>query len=184
MKELEKFVTLKEHNSDNLSILYFDFNDNHVKPFTKTLEMYKTDKSKVKDLLIKKIIKLSSIDKEMVEKFSLVEVLKEYKDRDESALRRRVLTKIIAATNYIATYGRIGMANTVLISKDNYDKFKMSEIIENCEIFFDDSVEDVYVYRRNEIDQPGLILVYNENKYELCEIGFYPERQFMKITLK
>jgi hypothetical protein len=34
------------------------------------------------------------------------------------------------------------------------------------------------------IDQPGLILVFNEDKYEIVDIGLRPEKQFMKIALK
>jgi len=192
MKELEKFVTLRECPSETLGMLFVDFkyssideeNENPVQPdvFEKKLSMTKTDKSKVKELLIEKIIELSN-ENDMLEKFSLVDILKEYKD-DELLLKRKITAKFLNASLYIAANGRIGQGNTVLVSKENYDKLKMSEYTEGYELFFDDSVEDIYIYRRNGFDQPGLILATFEDKYELIDIGFFPQKQFQKITLK
>lgn len=48
---------------------------------------------------------------------------------------------------------------------------------------FDDSVDDLILYRKNSSDQPGLILAHTENEYEFVEIGFYPNKQFFKIKL-
>jgi len=192
MKELEKFVTLRECPSETLGLLFIDFdyssideeNEYQVRPdvFEKKLTMIKSDKSKMKELLIEKIIELSNYN-DMLEKFSLVDILKEYKD-DELLLKRKVSDKFLNASLYIATNGRIGQGNTVLISKDNYDKLNISELTTGYEIFFDDSVEDIYIYRRNSYDQPGLILATFEDKYEFVDIGFFPQNQFQKIALK
>ena len=181
MKELEKFVTLRECPSETLGLLFVDFNYSSViqDVFEQKLSMTKTDTSKVKDLLIEKIIELSN-DNDMLEKFSLVNALNELKD---SELKRVVSAKMKNASAYIATNGRIGFANTILVSKENYDKLNLSEYTEGYELFFDD-VEDIYIYRRNGVDQPGLILTTFEDKYELVDIGFFPQNQFQKITLK
>jgi len=185
MKELENFVTIRECTSETLGMLFIDFiYDEHdeVSPavFEKKLSMTKTDISKTKDLLIEKIINLST-DNDMLEKFSLVNSLNELKG-DE--LKKVISAKIKNASAYIATNGRIGFANIILVSKENYDKLNLSEYTEGYELFFDDSVEDIYIYRKNNFDQPGLVLTIFEDKYELIDIGFYPQKQFQKITLK
>ena len=181
MKELEKFVTVKEHTSENTELLFVDFDEKSTTPKSiyKKLSLTKTDNSKVKELLIEQIVKLSSTNTEMIEKLSLVDKLKEYNTTE----LRIAKAKVLNASNYIATYGRIGTANTILISKENYDKLELSEITEGYETFFDDSIDDIYIYRRNSIDQPVLILITFEDKYDFAGIGFYPERQFMKISL-
>ena len=190
MKELEKFVTIRECPSETLGMLFVDFNYSSVDEenespvqldvFEKKLSMTKTDTSKVKDLLIEKIIELSN-DNDMLEKFSLVNALNELKGHE---LERVVSAKMKNASDYIATNGRIGFANTILVSKENYEKLNLSEYTEGYELFFNDNVEDIYLYRRNGVDQPGLILTTFEDKYELVDIGFFPQKQFQRIILK
>ena len=57
-------------------------------------------------------------------------------------------------------------------------------INQNYDIVYED-VDDIYLYRKNDFDQPGLCLVYNpeNNKKQIVELGFFPHKQFMKITL-
>lgn len=181
MKELEKYVTIKKINSEKYNLLFIDFNDDNVPDVcSKESLLTQTDKSIAKDLLIKKIIELSSTNKKMIEEFSAIDILKE---PNETILKRKIILKILKVSTHIAMNGRIGMPNTILVSKENYEKLNLS-CLENYEIFLDDSVDDIYVYRKNTEEQPGLLLITSEDKYELVDIGFYPEKQFMKISLK
>lgn len=125
MKELEKFVTVRKCLSEEIDLQYVDMyaENNTYDVFVNSVKISQSDKSKIKDSLIQKIIELSNINTEMLEKFSLVEILKNY---DGLMLKRKVLAKFLGASNYIAVNGRIGLGNTVLISKENYDKLNLS----------------------------------------------------------
>ena len=105
---------------------------------------------------------------------------------EEIGGRKAIYAKIVNASNYIASSGRIGFASHMLISKENFEKNKISDIenIQNLKIIFDDSIKDIYLYRQNPIDQPGLILIYNDKKYSFEKIGDRPESQFIKVTLR
>lgn len=103
-------------------------------------------------------------------------------------IQKKITAKIFNAVYYVASNGRIGKATTLLVSEENDKKYNLSELLKNhgtlndLEIVHGD-VDDIYVYRKNKIDQPGLMLIYNEDKYYIADIGFYPHRQFMTIKL-
>ena len=195
LKELEKYITIKETESNVLSLLFVDFkydekvenfnerpfdrlnsdslNSDRPDVFTKNLEFSKTDKSLAKSLLVEKIIELSIKNKnDILDKFSMVNV-------DKS----KIGSKIKNGSYYIAADGRLGPATNMLISEKNYEKYNIGNIKHNMEVMFDDLVDDLFIYKKNEMDNPGLVLCYNKDKYELLDIGFYPEKQFLKITL-
>ena len=164
MKELEKYVTLRELKNDEISLIYFDFNGDNPSANTKNGTLTQTDRSKVNELLVSNILKLSK-EKEELSKLPFTKQL------------------INHASNFIAVDGKIGQATNMLISEDNYTKYGIDKFDLKLEVMFDDSVEDCILYRKNTKDQPGLILLYNENKYEFMPIGFFPEKQFSKIKL-
>jgi hypothetical protein len=98
------------------------------------------------------------------------------------------LAKILVASVYINIEGKIGPATNMIISKENYEKFSISDFCGRFEILFED-VNDIYLYRKNTTEQPGLVLFYytDENDidyYNIESIGFYPEKQFIKINIK
>ena len=190
--EVEKLITIENFDFDNIKVCNIDFNNSIVETNT-TINITQTDKSKLKDIIISKIVELSNRNNEMIKandealfnKFSAVDILKEYTD---ILLKRKLAAKFYNASNYIASNGRVGAANTVLVSQDNYENLNMSEFTQNYDVFLDDSVDDIYIYRKNIKSSnghiPGLILATFEDKYEVVEIGFFPEKQFTKIALK
>lgn len=183
MEEYSKFVTIKESQVDEPKLSIVDIDDSfEVKIFEPTFKLIeKTDT--IKNEIIDKIVKLSNKhDKDIIEKFSLTKHL------SDPELEKKITSKVFNATYYVASNGRIGKANTVLVSEENDKKYNLSELFRNnkylkdIEIVYGD-VEDIYVYRKNQVEQPGLVLIYNEDKYYIADIGFYPYRQFMVIKL-
>lgn len=122
-----------------------------------------------------------TIEDDVLEKFT-------YRFNDNQ-LKTNIKSIIKNATLHIASNGRIGPASHIIISKENYDKFNLSENDIKLEVLYvDNDVKDIYLYRKNTIEQPGLIMLYyNENDevyFNIESIGLYPERQFIKITIK
>ena len=175
--DFEKIITLKENENDTINYVIIDYNDekNTVESSTVENEMKKEiNIDDIKKDFISTVVKLSEEDDaEIIEKFT-------FKDR-------KLIAKINNACNYIAANGRIGAGKIILLSEKTFNKYKDAFDLylndDYHQFLFDDSINDIIVYRKNTIEQPGLILVYNKEKYSFESIGFYPERQFLKITL-
>ena len=185
----EKYLPIKEINNgtDSFELIFIDMkiddNDNDtISPdvFTKKQELRYTDIENIHAKILKKIIKLS---KENIDKFSIIDIVNNY---DGITLDRKILSQILLASNFIATDGRIGPANTILISNKNYKIYKkpLKMLDDMYDIILDDGVEDLILYRKNDYDQPGVDLVYNDNKYDVVDIGFFPHKQFINIKLE
>jgi hypothetical protein len=125
-------------------------------------------------------------------------------------ISRRFITKIKNASNFIAVNGRIGPAKYVVIPtkymyllegnqlsthniEDEEDKFKHLKkegMLAGMVVYSSDKIDDVIVYRNNNIDQPGVVAMYNKDcglnelNFEFVEIGFFPHLQFIKIKMK
>jgi len=184
MEEYKKYVCVKETNGEEYRILYVDFKDINsteegtiIGPniFTKEGSLTQTDETKVKQLLVENIVKLSNqLPQEIINMFSMKNVSMD-----------KIKYKIQNGSNYLASNGRIGPPRNMLVSEDNYFKYNLKDICDtiNLTVLFDNSVNDIYLYRINSIDQPGLSLLYFEDKYEFISTGFFPHYQFMKIEL-
>ena len=124
-------------------------------------------------------------------------------------LQRRLITKILSASNMIAVEGRIGQAHNViipteyryLIDEDSIPKFGNKELfktdfleeigmIKGMKFYESNYVDDIIVYRNNNADQPGIVGHYSfddcsleEINFDFTDIGFYPNKQFYKITV-
>jgi len=151
--------------------------------FTKNVELSEDfiSEDDVKEKSIEKIIELSEInfhgnDVELYQKFKFK--LFEYSLND---VRRKLLSRILMGSNTIAMKGRIGPAHYMIISEDNYHRYELSSI-ENIKPIFHDT-KDIVLFRKNSINQPGLVYITNNDKYSLVDIGFYPEKQFLKIKI-
>jgi hypothetical protein len=179
-KNLEKWITLKKCDNKNFNICFIDFNistkDNSMLyNFTKVTELEKTKKSDIKQLMLDKIFELCDHNND--------EILKLFSYK----LERKISSTIKNASLYIAANGRIGEATNMIISKENYDKYNISEFKEKYEILFED-INDIILYRKNTFEEPGLVLFYytdenNIDYYDIESIGFYPERQYIKIIM-
>lgn len=129
------------------------------------------DKENIKNRIIKRIISICSKNEELL-------------SIDANEDNKKVYSKILSASNYIAIKSRFGPATNILTSTYNFDKYSLSKLYDNgFEIILDDSIEDIYVYRKNSIDQPGLILLTCGNKYNVIKVGSNPEYGFKKIKI-
>ena len=185
--DFEKIITLKENENDTINYVIIDYNDekNTVESSTVENEMKKEiNIDDIKKDFISTVVKLSEEDDaEIIEKFTF----KDSDFTDNNVKNRKLIAKINNACNYIAANGRIGAGKIILLSEKTFNKYKDAFDLylndDYHQFLFDDSINDIIVYRKNTIEQPGLILVYNKEKYSFESIGFYPERQFLKITL-
>jgi hypothetical protein len=122
--------------------------------------------------LVNEIYNLSEkLDNDILEKFSFSE--KSFKNETHETKCRKLMTIICNASYYIATNGKIGEATNMIISKENYEKYSISHFSGKFEILFED-INDIFLYRKNQIEEPF---------YNVESIGFYTERQIMKIKL-
>ena len=169
MKQFEKYVTIKESETYDLSFVMIDLEGSKdsdvIKTLNKKVSITQTDTSKAKKLLVEKIIKLA--------------------DRSEFPNVNKPITRqlLSLSSSYIASCGRIGIATNMLISEDNYKKYHVDKLNDELklEVMFDDSVEDCIIYRVNDNSQPGLVLFQTKDRYEFLEIGYFPQNQFVKI---
>jgi hypothetical protein len=92
-----------------------------------------------------------------------------------------IKTQVQIASYYIASNGRMGSATNIIISHKNYYKYELNYHHKNLEPYFDESIEDIILYRKNNFEQPGLVLVCNDDKYSIDRVGLHPENQFFKI---
>ncbi len=190
MNKITDFVNIKEIEGEVFELMYVDMkneDDGSFGPQTVTSKTQLSNKLKDEKEIISEIIEkvndLSTQDKdeELLEKFSLKNIIID--EKDEGSYNRRVIAKILNASNYIASEGRIGAGNNLIISEKNYKKYSIKKIIPqlyNMNIILED-VDDIYIFRKNSVDQPGLIMIKNKEKYELVDIGFYPQKYFLKI---
>ena len=99
---------------------------------------------------------------------------------------RKILTKIMFASNLIATKGRIGTATSVIVGRTNWHWFNGDFNI-GIDIIFDENItnDKIIVCRGSSSNNPGLILVNNifDNTYYFKETPNW-ERQYVWFTIK
>jgi hypothetical protein len=182
------FINKIETDNDDVSLFYVDIieMDNTIRPelIPKKLILskdYLNDKQ-VLDDFINKLDELSDISFNNADSSKFIF---NYGNEITSIDNRMIITKILNGSNLIATNSRIGPANHIVISKENYEKFETSlKTLGNYEIIIY-PVDDILLFRKNNADQPGLVYIINNltNKYDIVDIGFYPYKQCMKIKL-
>jgi len=152
--------------------------------FSKNVELSEDfiSEDDVKEKAIEKIIELSERNfngnnAELYEKFKF-----KFSDFPENT-SRKLMSKIFTGSSAIAVNGRIGPAQYMIISEEIYNEHGLSDISGTITPIFYDT-KDIYLFRKNTMDQPGLVYITNNDKYSLVDIGFYPEKQFLKIKLE
>lgn len=123
---------------------------------------------------------------------------------DNHIITRKIVAKIHNCMNYIATNGRIGSGRFIIINDKTFEFLYhiIDEWIFNLNIKFVINKEledsDLIMGRKNEIDQPGVVLVLDEKslydiskdgktinlKYNFSINGFKPENQYYLINKK
>jgi hypothetical protein len=114
---------------------------------------------------------------------------------NEEVNSRRLITKIMMASNIIAQYGRIGSGKSVLVGTNVISKYP--SIINNLDengmiggmLFIVEPGIDpdkIIVCRGNNVDQPGIILMTfpNDVRFFLKETDFSWHRQYCWFSIK
>ena len=114
---------------------------------------------------------------------------------NEETNSRKVITKIMLASNIIAQYGRIGPGTSVLVGTNIMDKYpsitnNMDEngMIGGMLFIVEPGIDPdkIIVCRGSNTDQPGIILItyLNDNRYFLKETNFSWHRQYCWFNIK
>jgi len=105
---------------------------------------------------------------------------------------RRIVTKIMYASNLIASFGRIGPGTAVIVGRNNWHWFNEYNIgsngmLTNLSIIFEEKISPnkIIVARGGRIDQGGIICVKSltDNTFYLKETSNW-ERQYVWFTVK
>lgn len=121
---------------------------------------------------------------------------------DDNSIRK-VVAKILNASNYIATTGRIGLAHYAISSEINTNFMLEAFTHKTFTLIEDKELDDktIILGRKNEFSQSGVLLVINENSlskieynekgekyvllnYAFAVVGFYPESHFLTLNIK
>lgn len=218
MEQYKKLINVEKVNSRDMQVSYLDYNTilpsnkqlqtnsllstsslsnqfNYLQEismqyFTKYEKLVENDISIIEKSIIKKIVELSykNAKSDTYEQSRL--------DIEELNIdTRKILSKIMLASNRIAVESRIGPATNILISKETFYHFKLDTLVQisydednlkllGLDIIFNENVSDIYVFRINKSEQVGLSLLYTaDNHYCICEKGNCPEKSFVKIGL-
>lgn len=169
------YITTKENNSKNYNIIFMDYDYSSNSPVTEA-----SVKTLSKNGLIDKEYSDDKVHKEfirMITEMNIHEISTGYLNE----------TTLNNASSYIAASGRIGLATHLIISQNTYKEYE-STILNfknkyNMVLVFDNSIrKDIYLYRKNTEEQPGILLLKHEDNYKLETIGLQPEKQFIKIV--
>jgi len=208
-------ITYKEVKDKNVSIMYFDWFDESDKkvieskwPETMTrdqnaIPISGTSAPMIKELTLQKIEDVSNV--EQILKKEIAEKLSEIKMIVHEGVKIGVVTsldklklqsKIATASYYIATDGRIGMGNTLILNQNTYDKYVKDSIDEAYEISINEFIPDneLFVNRKIEIEEhpegePGYYILShldketNELYASVVELGWSPHKQVFKIEI-
>ena len=105
---------------------------------------------------------------------------------------RKIVSKIMNASNYIAIEGRMGPGTAVIIGRNNWHWFDENNVISNnmlgsFSLILDESIspDKIIVARSNNNHSPGLILVNNlfDNSYYFKETPNW-EKQYVWFNVK
>lgn len=211
-----------------VNLLYFDYFDNQqfdrndeleslkqslklnnnysIQSCVKTIELQKIDfefnKEKyVAEYLIDNI-KQSDVktkDGNQLFDIDMNKILKSDIELTHAELIKKIQSKLIGASNYIADNGRMGSANTILLNANTYlnddtniliDAIKEYEIEKNMKIFYSKYIPEntIYLINNTNADSAGFKIVsYNDldgnEYYSAVGFGFFPEHQAIKINI-
>lgn len=79
--------------------------------------------------------------------------------------------KINQAFHTIAMNSRRGYPTNMIMSENSYFEYNINEMNLNIDIYFDFNLNDIIMYRKNNINEGGLILIYDDYEYCLDYVG-------------
>ena len=105
----------------------------------------------------------------------------------------KLYKRISISSYYIANEGRLGPATSLITNPLTFEKYlkklDLSEL--KLEIIINEFIsdEEIYLYRNNDIEQPGYYILSHTDKDNLLyasvvSLGLFPEKQIFKIEIK
>jgi|AntAceMinimDraft_18_1070375.scaffolds.fasta_scaffold41398_2 hypothetical protein len=173
-------LTIEE---DRSQISYLDYMPNQVEGklgltvFTKDVELNKElSKLDEEKEFLEEVDKSVKIDDEL-----------KFRNKEEEHWSRFNLSRLISAGSKVAVNGRRGPADNVLIYKPVFEELLLEEERDSLQRFYKvwfskEKLDYVLVWRNGALDEPGIILIKNKEKYTFASLGLYPELQFVKIS--
>lgn len=103
--------------------------------------------------------------------------------QDDISLDRYYQYSILGAGNKIAMESRRGPSNFVIMSMEMFTL--TNPMLSGNKIIIDDSLEnEIIVGRNGALDEPGIHLIFHENKYEITVTGSNVDKFYVKIPYK
>jgi hypothetical protein len=183
---------LTTHKSDKVSfdIMYLDFQHGEpemtVKPYCKTVIMgeVKPDSDPKKNVaeFLEARVKESTIFPKFVKSDSLT--------IDE--MNRKFHARVHMYSNYIATDGRFGAVNTIVMNKNTNDTYNGgNDMLDDIKVVINEHVADdtlFLIHNSKDAHNPGYKYFYhtdNDGKMfdAIVELGWFPEKQTAKLVI-
>jgi hypothetical protein len=180
--ELKDIITVENVSSNKVDIQYIEFTDK-IRTSTKTIHLGTLENNTINDVVnrITELCDLSAMQLNNKEGFSF--------DVRLSDGYRKIISKILSASNYIATTSRFGMPDFAIVNEE-IDYLIGDELdFINIKLIVDNSVGNkILIGRKSKSDQPGLIYLINDSDTEninaaISELGWFPQHNFMKINI-
>ena len=195
VEDFEDLVTINKADQPTANIIFIDFetqtsvhNMSTIGPsvFSKSVDINHPIKYNDMKTDFLNVVRGITLTKQEIRERKLNRILNEKVEKIEKEYTDRQLTaKILCGGNKIAAEGRIGPATHLIISEENYVKYKSAftdYLNQHFKIIHAD-ISDIILYRKSTMDQPGLALIHTDVYYKFILKGFYPEKQFYKIKL-
>jgi hypothetical protein len=180
--ELKDIITVENVSSNKVEVQYIEYTDS-IRRSTKTIELGTLENNTMTDVVnrITELCDLSAIQLNNKEGFSF--------DVRLSDGYRKVISKMLSASNYIATTSRFGMPDFAIVNEE-VDYLIGDELdFINIKLIVDNSVGNkILLGRKSKLDQPGLIYLINDSNKEnihaaISELGWFPQHNFMTVNI-
>jgi len=184
-------------------VLYFDFKfdesgqSGSVCSFVKSLYLGAIDDDFNEEKIVAEYLQ-QNIKNNNIENFNID--FNKIQSSSESDLQRKIIAKLMSNATLIATEGRMGLPNTIILNANTYLNGSYGAVLNesvkkyarqnDIKIYHSKYIEEnvIYLMRNSEKDNPGFYIfkhLDNENKkyFSITGLGFFPEKQCAKIKI-
>jgi hypothetical protein len=115
-------------------------------------------------------------------------------------LKRKIISKLRSNAAFVATEGRMGLPNSLLLNANTYLNGSYGSVLNDAvvkfaeesdmKIYYSKYIEEnvIYLMRNSENDNPGFYIFKHTDKnnkryFSITGLGFFPEKQCIKINI-
>jgi hypothetical protein len=186
LKKIEKLLTIKKVKTDEYDTIFIDLNKEKISPNVYSQKGYLKYTIETNNDYIEILNLIKTNFDNLINKKKKENSLSHLILNNDNLTAENLIIRLKHCSNMIGCNGRIGFANTIILNENYYDLIKNENKLNECDIIIDNTLNDkIYIYRKNQIEQPGTIFIYNEenNNFNIENIGFYPEEQIEIINI-